>query len=44
MEQVTIALSDETKAALDDVARREYAGSHDDAVQELLEEWFESRS
>ncbi len=43
MEQVTIALSEETKAALEDVARREHAGSRDEAVRTFLDTWLEKR-
>jgi hypothetical protein len=43
MEQVTIAVSEETNRSLARIAREEYAGDRGAAAEELLAEWLARR-
>jgi len=43
MEQVTIAVSEETDRALARIAREEHAGDREAAAEALLAEWLERR-
>jgi len=43
MEQVTIAVSEETGRRLARVAREEHAGDREAAAEELLAEWLAER-
>jgi len=43
MEQVTIAVSEETNRSLARIAREEYAGDREAAAEDLLAEWLARR-
>jgi len=43
MEQVTIAVSEETDRALARLARREHGSDRETAAEELFAEWLERR-